>query len=256
MSKTLPLVSVVIPAYNEEGNIVNCVRQVAEELSSARLSFEILVVNDGSTDNTLEQARRLSLFNPTVRTVDLGGNFGKTVALREGVRMARGELIGFFDADLQYSPRDLVSMINVLDDPLDFVNGNRDYNGYGASRTAFSRLYNRVVRLLFRIELKDSNCGIKVVRRETTNPETLFGYGLPLIVPLLNIRGFRSAELPVSMYDRKSGESKYYQNGHFLGGRKNIRDITYHSIMLLKLLVHSPFEWGRKNRSSRNNVSS
>jgi glycosyltransferase involved in cell wall biosynthesis len=253
MSKTSPLVSVIVPAYNEEGNIADCVDQVTQELSSAQLPFEILVVNDGSTDKTLEQANRLSGSNPLVRTVDLGGNFGKPVALKEGFRRAKGELIAFFDADLQYSPRDLVKMVHMLDDSLDFVNGNRDYNGYGASRTAFSRLYNRAVRLLFRIELKDSNCGIKVVKRETTDPETLFDYGLPLIVPLLSIRGFRSAEFPVLLRDRKSGESKYYEDGHFLGGKRNIKDITYHSIMLLSLLMHTPFEWGRKNRSPHNN---
>jgi dolichol-phosphate mannosyltransferase len=256
MNKTSPLVSVVVPAYNEEGNIADCVSQLTQELSSAQFLFEILVVNDGSTDKTLEQANQLSLANPLVRTIDLGGNFGKPIALREGVRRAKGELIAFFDADLQYSPRDLVKMVHLLDDSLDFVNGNRDYNGYGASRTAFSRIYNRAVRLLFRIKLKDSNCGIKVVKRETTDPETLFDYGLPLIVPLLSIRGFRSAEFPVLLRDRKSGESKYYEDGRFLGGRRNIKDITYHSIMLLSLLMHTPFEWGRKNRIPQNNSNS
>ncbi len=256
MSKTIPLVSVVIPAYNEEDNIAPCVDMLTKELSSAHLPFEIIVVNDGSTDNTLRKAQCLSSSNRLVRVVDLRGNFGKPVALREGIRRANGELIAFFDADLQYSSRDLVSMIHMFHESLDFVNGNRDYNGYGASRTAFSRLYNRVVRLLFRMELKDSNCGIKVVRREPADPETLFNFGLPLMVPLLRIRGFRSAELPVSLYERRSGESKYYSNGHFLGGISNVRDITYHSIMLLSLLIHAPFEWGRKNGSSSKGVNS
>jgi len=256
MSKTSPLVSVVVPAYNEEGNIADCVGQLIQELSSAQIPFEILVINDGSTDKTLERANHLSISNPLVRTVDLRGNFGKPVALREGVRRAKGEVIAFFDADLQYSPRDLVKMLRMLDDSLDFVNGNRDYNGYGASRTAFSRLYNRAVRLLFRIELRDSNCGIKVVKREATHPETLFDYGLPLIVPLMSIRGFRSAEFPVLLRDRKSGESKYYEDGRFLGGSRNIKDITYHSIMLLSLLLHTPFEWGRKHRDTYSNSTS
>jgi len=250
MSNTTPFVSVIVPAYNEEGNIAACVGQLADELSSAQFTFEILVVNDGSTDDTLERARRLSMSNSSVRIVDLGGNFGKPVALREGIRKARGALIAFFDADLQYDPRDLVAMIGMLDNSLDFVNGNRDYNGYGASRTAFSRLYNKTVRLLFRMELKDSNCGIKVVRRETVDSGTLFDYGLPLMVPLLSIRGFKSAEFPVFLHERKSGQSKYYQNGHFLGGTKNIRDITYHSMMLLSLIAHTPFEWGRANGRS------
>ncbi len=255
MSEVDPLVSVVVPAYNEEGNITDCVDQLSKELSSAQLPFEIIVVNDGSTDHTLDQVNRLFSSNRLVRVIDLGRNSGKPIALREGIRRAKGELVAFFDADLQYSPRDLVTMIGMLDGSLDFVNGNRDYNGYGASRTAFSRLYNKVVRLLFRMHLKDSNCGIKVVRRETADSETLFDYGLPLIVPLLSIRGFRSAEFPVFLRERKSGQSKYYENGQFLGGVKNIRDITYHSMMLLSLLLHAPFEWGRGNGSSHNKTN-
>jgi len=106
------------------------------------------------------------------------------------------------------------------------------------------------------MELKDSNCGIKVLKREAADAETIFGYGLPLIVPLLTIRGFESTEVPVTLHDRKNGESKYFQDGHFLGGSKNIRDITYHSIMLLNLLAHAPFESMRRNSGSRKNLSS
>src|SRR6266699_2324322 len=248
--------SVIVPAYNEEDNIVDCVKRVGDALSSAQRAFEILVVNDGSTDETLQRASSLSNSCDFVRTIDLGRNFGKPTALKEGLRRAKGDIVAFFDADLQYNPKDLVKMADLIGNGVDFVNGNRDYNGYGPYRTAFSKLYNRLVRLLFRMELKDSNCGIKVVRREPADPETLFNFGLPLMVPLLRIRGFRSAELPVSLYERRSGESKYYSNGHFLGGISNVRDITYHSIMLLSLLIHAPFEWGRKNGSSSKGVNS
>src|SRR2546422_8239988 len=246
------LLSVIVPAYNEEDNIVDCVKRVGDALSSSQRAFEILVVNDGSTDETLQRASSLSKSCDFVRTVDLGGNFGKPTALKEGLRRAKGDMIAFFDADLQYDPKDLVKMADLIGNGVDFVNGNRDYNGYGASRTAFSKLYNKTVRLLFRMELKDSNCGIKVVRRVTVDSERLFDYGLPLMVPLLSIRGFKSAEFPVFLHERKSGQSKYYQNGHFLGGTKNIRDITYHSMMLLSLIARTPFEWGRANGSSGN----
>src|SRR5205807_2524684 len=159
------------------------------------------------------------------------------------------DIIAFFDADLQYSPKDLVTMIGRLDEGHDFVNGTRDYNGYGASRTALSRLYNRVVRFLFRMELKDSNCGIKVLRREAADADTIFNYGLPLVVPLLKIRGFESTEVPVTLHDRKAGESKYFLDGHFLGGTKNVRDIAFHSMMLLSLLAHAPSEWWSRDRA-------
>ncbi len=165
MNGTNPRVSVVVPCFNEQDNIQNCVDQIAKVLWAAQIPYEILVVNDGSSDDTLARAHSLTMSNSSVRVIDLGENCGKAIALKEGVRRARGDIVAFFDADLQYSPTDLVTMIARLGDGLDFVNGTRDYNGYGASRTAFSRLYNRVVRFLFRLELRDSNCGIKVLRR-------------------------------------------------------------------------------------------
>ncbi len=155
--------SVIVPAYNEQGNIVDCVKRVGDALSSSQHTFEILVVNDGSTDETLQRASSLSKSCDFVRTVDLGGNFGKPTALKEGLRRAKGDIVAFFDADLQYDPKDLVKMADLIGNGVDFVNGNRDYNGYGPYRTAFSKLYNRLVRLLFRMQLKDSNCG-KVTR--------------------------------------------------------------------------------------------
>jgi len=191
-----------------------------------------------------------------VRVIDLRRNCGKAVALKEGVRRARGDLVAFFDADLQYTPQDLVRMVSRLSNGIDFVNGSRNYNGYGASRTAFSRLYNRAVRLLFRMDLRDSNCGIKVLKKEVTDAGSIFDYGLPLVVPLLKLRGFESTEFPVTLQERKNGESKYFQNGHFLGGSKNIKDITYHSIMLLNLLAHTPLESGSRGRFPPEKVNS
>ena len=235
-------VSVIVPCYNEQDNVQNCVDQISKVLWAALVPHEILVVNDGSTDKTLGRAHSLLKSNSLVRVIDLGENCGKATALREGVRRAKGDTVAFFDADLQYSPKDLVTMIRRLNEGHDFVNGTRDYNGYGASRTALSRLYNKVVRFIFRMDLRDSNCGIKVLKREAADADTIFSYGLPLVVPLLKIRGFESTEVPVTLHERMNGESKYFQDGHFLGGSKNIRDITYHSIMLLSLLAHAPFE--------------
>ena len=245
-----PHVSVIVPCYNEQDNIGNCVNQLDEAFRSAQILHEILLVNDGSTDGTTMGARALCESHLSVRFIDLVDNFGKATALREGVRRARGELIAFFDADLQYAAQDLVAMVGKLNNGIDFVNGSRDYNGYGASRTAFSRLYNKIVRILFRMSLRDSNCGIKVLRRDAAGDGTIFDYGLPLVVPLLRVRGFESTEFPVTLHERKNGESKYFQNGHFLGGSKNVRDITYHSIMLLNLIAHAPLESMRQSNGS------
>jgi len=251
-----PHVSIIVPCYNEQDNIENCVTQIDAAFLPTQTLYEILLVNDGSTDETLQRAQSLYETHRSVRIIDLGRNCGKAVALKEGVRRTRGDLVAFFDADLQYTPRDLVTMVSRLNNGIDFVNGSRDYNGYGASRTAFSRLYNRLVRLLFRMDLRDSNCGIKVLKKEAVDAGSIFNYGLPLVVPLLRVRGFESTEFPVVLHERKNGESKYFQNGHFLGGSKNVRDITYHSLMLLNLLAHAPTESGSRGRFRPGKVNS
>ena len=244
-----PLVSVIIPAFNEQENIVPCTMAVRSALRKAGLDFEMLIVNDGSTDRTLEVAQAMQSKYPTVRVIDLVQNYGKTVALREGVKRAKGDLVAFFDADLQYGPDDLVRLIKRANGSPNVISGKRDYGQYGATRTSFSKLYNSILKTLLRVPISDSNCGLKVISRSMAESDTIFRYGLPLIVPLLRIRGYEIEEVPVSLHDRKAGTSKYYSDGVFLGGWKNIRDITYHSMMLLGLLMTMPFE-RNKNRSN------
>src|SRR5690242_16285899 len=119
-----PHVSIVVPCYNEQDNIDNCVDQLERAFRPTYLSHEILLVNDGSTDGTLNRAYNLSTSHSSVRVIDLVENFGKTTALKEGVRRAKGDLVAFFDADLQYSATDLITMISQLGNGVDFVNGS------------------------------------------------------------------------------------------------------------------------------------
>ena len=243
-----PLVSVIVPAFNEQENIVPCTLAVRSALRKAGYDFEVLIVNDGSTDRTLEFAQTMQSKYPTVRVIDLVENYGKTVALREGVKRAKGDLVAFFDADLQYSSDDLVRLIKRANGSPNVISGKRDYGSYGGTRTSFSKLYNAILRTVLRVPIADSNCGLKVISRSVTESDTVFRYGLPLIVPLLRIRGYDIEEVPVSLHDRKAGSSKYYTDGVFLGGWKNIRDITYHSMMLLGLLLTMPLERKKHRR--------
>src|SRR5207245_10926683 len=103
------------------------------------------------------------------------------------------------------------------------------------------KLYNSILTTLLRVPISESNCGLKVISRSMAESDTIFRYGLPLIVPLLRIRGYDIEEVPVALHDRKAGTSKYYSDGVFLGGWRNIRDITYNSMMLLSLLIYMTF---------------
>ncbi len=237
-----PLLSVIVPAFNEEGNIRRCVEEISRTLQEGECSAEIIVVNDGSTDGTLDAVRSMQPGLTNLRVLSFKRNYGKATALREGVRVANGTTIAFFDADLQYDPADLLRLVSYLDDGTDVVTGLRDYRHYDRTRTVFSKIYNILLRLVFRLEVRDSNCGMKVLRRQAADPDFLLRYGLPLMVPLLTLRGFHIREKSVSLRERRAGESKFFRNESFLGGWKNIRDISYHSGMLLGLIATIPFE--------------
>jgi len=216
-------------------------------LRKAGYDFEMLIVNDGSTDRTLEVAQAMQSKYTGVRVIDLVENYGKTVALREGVKRAKGDLVAFFDADLQYGPDDLIRLIKRANGSPNVISGKRDYGSYGGTRTSFSKLYNAILKKILRVPISDSNCGLKVISRSVAELDAIFRYGLPLIVPVMRLRGYDVEEVPVSLHERKAGSSKYYTDGVFLGGWKNIRDITYHSMMLLGLLLTMPLE-RKKNR--------
>src|SRR5436309_6837383 len=204
---TIPsLVSIIVPAFNEEENIPQCVEKVSNAMSRAGYKSEIIVVNDGSKDKTLMVAQSLQRKCASLRVLDLRCHCGKATALREGVRVAKGDAIAFFDADMQYDPLDLARMVDLVNNRTDVVNGSRDYGSYGQTRTALSKIYNRVLKLLFRIGLDDSNCGVKILRRSAADPDALFRYGLPLMLPILKMKGFRLAEISVPLYKRRSGE--------------------------------------------------
>jgi glycosyltransferase involved in cell wall biosynthesis len=237
-----PFVSIIVPAFNEEGVISLCVEELFNAMQKTQYCAEIIVVNDGSTDQTLREARFLRGKYPFLRVLSFARNYGKATALREGIRVAQGDTIAFFDADLQYDPADLVGLLAMLDPKVDIVTGLRDFRHYELTRTALSKIYNKLLMLIFRINVCDSNCGMKVLKRVAANPDFLFRYGTPLMVPLLKLKGFRIVEKEVSLRERGSGESKFFRKGSFLGGWKNIRGIYYNVGMLLGLLANLPSE--------------
>src|SRR2546428_8869258 len=110
---------------------------------------------------TLSVARSPQRQYGSLSILDLRRHYGKSTAIREGVKAARGNVIAFFDADIQYNPIDLVRMVASARERADVVSGSRDYGTYGRARTMISRTYNKVLRLLFKVTLSDSNCGVR-----------------------------------------------------------------------------------------------
>ncbi len=202
------LLSVVIPAYNEEPNVEACYRELVEVLAGLGRPFEVIVIDDGSTDGTFAVLRRLAAAEGRLRVLRFARNAGQTAALAAGFRAARGDTVVTLDADLQNDPRDIPKLLAALPGH-DAVCGWRvDRQDPWAKRMG-SRVANVVRRAVTRDGVHDTGCMLKAFRREALGRLPLFR-GMHRFLPaLLHMEGCRVVEVPVRHRPRRAGQSKY-----------------------------------------------
>jgi len=202
--------SVVVPAYNEASSLDELCRELVTVLNGLGESYEVLIVDDGSYDDTPSRLRNLAGQYPAVQPVRLRRNFGKSAAYSAGFERARGEIIITMDADLQDDPSELPKLLARLDEGYDLVVGWKQGRLENEpSKTLASRLFNSLVHLLFGLHLHDSNCGFRVMRRAVAANLELYGDLYRFIPELAYMRGFKVAEVGVAHRRRKHGRSKY-----------------------------------------------
>ncbi len=202
-------VSVVVPCYNEEGNLPELHRRLSAVLGSLGVPWEILIVDDGSTDGTWATIRALHEADDHVLAIRHRRNFGKAEALANGFAVARGDVVMTMDGDLQDDPDELPRFLVKLEEGYDLVSGWKQRRQDPLGKTAPSRVFNWTVRRVSGVPLHDFNCGYKAYRREVTQALRLYGE-LHRFTPVLAAgEGFRIAELPVRHHARKWGRSKY-----------------------------------------------
>jgi glycosyltransferase involved in cell wall biosynthesis len=206
-----PTLSVVIPACNEEESLGELLRAIERALDPANVSYEIVFVDDGSTDATLERLKAAERTNDRVRVFSFRRNLGKSVALRCGFQQAAGDYILTMDADLQDDPANFSRMFDQLvSTNSDLVSGWRKERQDNAVKKVSSRLFNRfMIRMLFGTSFHDMNSGLKLYRRDVARELPLYG-GMHRFIPLIATElGYRVTECPVSHGERKYGASKY-----------------------------------------------
>jgi dolichol-phosphate mannosyltransferase len=203
-----PALSVVIPAFDEEANVEPCYRELVDVLETHGQSFEIVFVDDGSTDGTLGILRHLAGVDSRVRVLRLRRNSGQTAALDAGFRVARAPIIVTMDADLQNDPHDIPRLLAALPGQ-DAVCGWRvDRHDPWTKRIA-SRVANAVRDRVTADGVHDTGCTLKAFRREAVQRLHLYR-GMHRFLPaLLQMEGMRVTELPVSHRPRRAGVSKY-----------------------------------------------
>ena len=204
--------SIVIPAFNEAESVPELVERISATLSKTPYagSFEILYVDDGSTDDMLDVIKRVRAGHPYVRAAVLRTNIGKAMALMVGFSKARGDIIVTMDADLQDNPEDIPELVRHLqDNKLDLVCGWRQKREDTAIRRAGSWVFNKVIYWLTGLRIRDQNCGFKVYRRTLTRRLNVYGHFHRLIPMQAYLLGYSVGQAPVRNSERKYGISRY-----------------------------------------------
>ncbi|MEL7060340.1 MAG: glycosyltransferase family 2 protein [Acidobacteriota bacterium] len=206
----VPDVSVLVPVLNEAESIVELVTRVRDVLEAEGRTFEIVFVDDGSTDDTVGRIRAEHAQDPRIRLVRFRRNFGKAAAITAGAEASTGRIVVTIDGDLQDVPEEIPRFLDMLEaEDLDLVSGWKRDRQDPPSKRYPSKLFNWVTRRLAQVELHDFNCGFKAYRREVLDSVAIYGELHRYIPVLASRRGFRVGELRVSHAKRRFGRSKY-----------------------------------------------
>ena len=204
------MISFVIPLLNEEESLEALYGAVTNVAASLPCAYEIIFVDDGSTDDSVSVLRDLyQADGEHVRVIQFRRNFGKTAALSAGFARVRGEIVVTLDADLQDDPGELPKLLAKLDEGYDLVVAWRAHRQDNVSKRWPSKLANTTVSTLTGVQLHDLNCGFKVYRREVVQDLKLYGELHRYIPVLAHWKGYRVTEVPVTHHPRRFGDSKY-----------------------------------------------
>jgi len=220
------VISVVVPLLNEEATLEELYREVAASLEPRGDAFEVVFVDDGSTDRSLEVLHHLHEEADNVVVVHLRRNFGKAAALKAGFLEARGEIFVTIDADLQDDPAEIPQLLAKLDEGFDLVSGWKTRRNDPFLRRLFSRIFNTTTALVSGVKLHDVNCGLKAYRAEVLQDMRLYGELHRFIPVLAAYQGYRIAELPVNHRVRQHGRSRYGPE-RYLRGFFDLLSVTF-----------------------------
>jgi glycosyltransferase involved in cell wall biosynthesis len=205
-----PELSVFLPVYNEEPNLLPLHAKLDEALKTLGKSAEIIYVDDGSTDGSLKILRDLAQLDPTVRVVALKRNYGQTAAMAAGIDAAQGSVLIPMDADLQNDPADIVRLLEKLNQGYDVVSGwRKNRKDKVVTRKIPSMIANRLISWIGGVPLHDYGCTLKAYRLESLESVRLYGEMHRFIPILASWEGARVAEIPVAHHARTMGKSKY-----------------------------------------------
>jgi len=204
-------ISVVIALFNEEESLPELKDWIVRVMDENNFTYEIIFVDDGSTDGSWNLVEQFSKENPNIKGIKFRRNYGKSAALNRGFAAAQGDVVITMDADLQDSPDEIPELYRmIVEDGFDLVSGwKKDRKDPFLSKNLPSKVFNFVTSIVSGLRLHDYNCGLKVYRKEVVKVLKIYGEMHRYIPVLAHWEGFRVTEIPVKHHKRKYGISKY-----------------------------------------------
>lgn len=199
--------SFVIPVFNEEHTLKELHAKILENIGDK--SYEIIFINDGSTDNSYSVLKEIAEYDRNVKIINFRRNFGKSAALQAGFNKAQGEIVITMDADLQDDPAEIPRFIQKINEGYDLVAGWKKHRKDPISKKIPSKIFNTATSLIFKLKLHDYNCGFKAYRKEAVKSIDIYGELHRYIPALVKAKGFKICEIPVHHHRRRHGKSKY-----------------------------------------------
>jgi len=231
-------VSVVVPLYNEQDNVARLCAATHEALAGMRRTYEIVLVDDGSSDGTVAAAGAIARSDPRVRLVVLARNAGQTAAMAAGMAHARGQYLVTMDGDLQNDPRDIPMLVDTLGDEYDLVAGWRvKRQDKLVTRKIPSRIANWLIGKITGIPIRDNGCSLKAYRASVMRHVPLYSEMHRFIPAMSSIAGARIIQVPVRHHARQFGQSKYGLSRIY----KVLLDLI--SIRLVVAYANRPLAW-------------
>jgi glycosyltransferase involved in cell wall biosynthesis len=229
--------SIIIPVLDERENLGPLYYQIVNVLRKMKAKFEVIFIDDGSTDGSFEVLEELSKKHKEIIVIKFKRNFGKAAALSAGFRVAKGRLIITMDADLQDDPSEIPKFLEKLNEGFDIVSGWKKKRRDPLSKIILSKIFNLVTSWITKINLHDFNCGFKIYKREVVEHLKIYGELHRYIPVLADWKGYKNGEIVVRHHMRVYGKSKY----GFSRIIKGFNDFI--TVLFLRKYVKSPLHF-------------
>ena len=209
--------SILVPLLNEQESLNPLVNEIKKALRQLEISWEVVFVDDGSTDNSLQLIKEIARIDKRFRFVSFKKNYGKSAALNVGFKNVTGDVVITMDADLQDDPNEIPSLLKKLDEGFDLVSGWKKKRHDPFIKKYSSKFFNFVTRVMSGIKLHDFNCGLKAYRKEVTENIKVYGELHRYMPVLADWSGFTVSEVAVTHHPRRYGKTKFGVSRFFKG---------------------------------------